>query len=76
MRRLVAYPAPWFGLRIFEAIQPFIDPSTAKKVVLLEGPAYADSPCPDGLNEYVSLQNIREDRRPQHACLRSEAVEV
>ena len=70
VRRLVAYPAPWFGLRIFEAIQPFIDPTTAKKVVLLEGPAYADSPCPDGLNEYVSLQNIREDRRPLHACLR------
>lgn len=76
VRRLVAYPAPWFGLRIFEAIQPFIDPTTAAKVVLLEGPAYADSPCPAELNEYVSLQNIREDRRPQHACLKDDAVPV
>lgn len=66
---MCADPVPWFGVRIFEAVRQVVDPAVAAKVVLLAGHAYADSPCPEGLDEYIALEAIREERRPQHACL-------
>ena len=70
VRRIIAYPAPSFATALFYAVKPFIDPGTARKIVLLPGDAYADSPCPAGLNDFVSMKAIRRERRPQHASLR------
>jgi hypothetical protein len=67
--RIVAYPCPAFAAVIYPVLRPLIPEGTGRRVVLLPGEAFADSPCPAGLDEFISLKAIRPDRRPQHTGL-------
>ena len=69
-KRIVAYPCPAFAAVIYPVLRPLIPEGTGRRVVLLPGEAFADSPCPAGLDEFISLKAIRPDRRPQHEGLR------
>ena len=69
MRRLIIYPMPWAGMAVWGAVKPFIDPTTAQKVVMLPGSAKRGAPCPVELGEYVEYAEIRGDRRHRHASL-------
>lgn len=69
LQRLVIYPMPSFGMAVWRMCVPFIDSTTAKKVVLLPGSSKRGSPCPTELGQYVAYSELREDRRHRHTAL-------
>ena len=69
LKRLIIYPMPWTGMALWGAVKPFIDPTTASKVVMLPGPSRPGAPCPVELAQYVDYEEIREDRRHRHTSL-------
>jgi len=69
LHRLVVYPVPWAGVAVWKACQPFVDTTTAQKVVLIHGPSKRGAPCPPELGEYVDYDQISEDRRHRHVSL-------
>ena len=48
-------------MAIWKAVQPFVDPTTASKVVMVAGPTKRGSPCPPELGEYVDYQCAQRD---------------
>ena len=66
LKRLILYPMPASGMAVWKFVQPFLDPNTASKVVMVTGPTKRGSPCPVELGEYVSYHEIRPDRRHRH----------
>jgi hypothetical protein len=69
--RIVVYPLPAAATAVWQAFKWVLPTATTSRMVLLAGPAARTSPAPDGLAEYVSCDEIREDLRSRHAALTS-----
>jgi hypothetical protein len=76
LQRLIIYPMPWTGMALWSAVKPFVDQTTAAKIVMLPGPSRPGAPCPVELGQYVEYEEIREDRRHRHTSLMQAADAV
>ena len=66
---MVSNASPWKAIAVWRTVEPFIDRTTASKVVLLPVASKPGAPCPQELGEYVSYWEIHEDRRHRHTSL-------
>lgn len=53
LHQLVVFPVPWVASALWAVVKQFLDPETARKVVLLSGPADRAAPVPTSLSEYL-----------------------
>ena len=56
---LVVMPVPWIASTLWTVVKQFLDPETARKVVLLDGAADRAAPLPDSLGEYLDQDCTR-----------------
>jgi len=53
LHQLVVFPVPWVASTLWTVVKQFLDPETARKVVLLDGPADRTAPVPASVGEYL-----------------------
>jgi hypothetical protein len=53
LHQLVVFPVPWVASTLWIVVKQFLDPETARKVVLLDGPADRAAPVPASLRKYL-----------------------
>jgi hypothetical protein len=58
LHQLIVFPVPWIASTLWSVIKQFLDANTARKVVLLDGPADRKAPLPPTLAEYVDESTL------------------
>ena len=69
LHQLVVFPVPWVASALWSVVKQFLDPLTARKVVLLSGPADRAAPVPASLAEYLDEDTLALIRRHRDEAL-------
>lgn len=74
MQRVVIYPLPWIFASLWRLVRNLLDPVTQDKFVVLSGSSDFGSPCPDGLNKFLFLDQLPQDAHMMHQSLEARVI--
>jgi len=66
LNRLILYPMPALVGHLWWVVKGFLDPKTVAKVQIFSGASGTGSPCPAGVGQFVTLQQLPQDTWDQH----------